>query len=303
MVSASFAQTTNTNCTATSSSGDTTDVSCTSNTIGDATYGPTPAQAAIQVEQQKEMNENMAKIGDSVGVIIAKKRAQHAQEKSDLTAVVYCRQNPTGSWAFANKAPMPCPVFERNVVAYCTVNAKTPLCKDVAKLPPASAQMMANPDEQRIAINVVFCQQNPNGIVTTGNGEKRGCADEIAYVTAACTVQGWKGKQCEVLANNKGDAVASTAAPQIHPQSPSQQVPVVTQPTQNLTVSQPQAQSKPQPPPQPQPQVQPQAQMVNVSATQAPQEISLAEAARRNKAAKEAANARENPQAQAQPQQ
>src|SRR5271165_4751992 len=43
----------------------------------------------------------------SLGAIIAQKRAQHAQEKNDLTAVVYCRQNPAGNWTFPNKAPMP----------------------------------------------------------------------------------------------------------------------------------------------------------------------------------------------------
>ena len=333
MASAAFAQTTNTNCTATSMGTNSTDIDCRSTQVG-----PTPAEAAVQVEQQKELNENMSKLGASVGGLIAQKRAQHAQEKNELTAVVYCRQNPTGNWTFPSKAPMPCTTLERNVIAYCTVNAKTPICKDVAKLPPASTQAMASPDEQRVTINVVYCQQNPNGTVTTGNGEKKGCSDEIAYMTAFCTVHEWKGKSCEALSNTKATAIVSTAAPQVQPQPQPQQVPVTTQPAQNvavsqqqpqqapvttqqiqnLTVTQPQAQSqaqsqpqpqplpqaKPQPPqPQTQPQVQPQEQMVNVSTTQAPEEISVAEAARRNKVAKEAAKAKENPQAQAQPQQ
>src|SRR5580700_5434144 len=112
LASAASAQTTNTNCTATSTSGTSTDVNCTSNTT---TYGPTPAQAALQVEQQKEMNENMSKMGASFGAIIAQKRAQHAQEKNELTAVVYCRQNPLGSWTFPGKAPMGCETFGKNV--------------------------------------------------------------------------------------------------------------------------------------------------------------------------------------------
>src|SRR5277367_3351819 len=92
--SAAVAQTTNTNCTATSAGGNSTDVNCTSTTT---TYGPTPAQAAVQVEQQKELNDNMAKTGAALGNIIALKRAQHAGEKNDLVKVVYCRQNPSAS--------------------------------------------------------------------------------------------------------------------------------------------------------------------------------------------------------------
>jgi hypothetical protein len=296
LASAASAQTTNTNCTATSTSGTSADINCTSNTT---TYGPTPAQTALQVERQKEMNENMSKMGASLGAIIAQKRAQHAQEKNELTAVVFCRQNPTGSWAFANKAPIPCATLEGNVVAYCTVNAKTPICKNVAKLPPASPQMMAGPDEQRVTINVVYCQQNPNGTVTTGNGEKKGCSDEIAYMTAFCTVHEWKGKPCEALSNKKGDAIASTAAPQVQPQP--QQAAVQTPPVQTVAVSQPPSQVQAQPQQaavatQPvQNAVVPQTQqMQNVYAIPG-QEISVAEAARRNKAAKEAAQAKENP--------
>jgi hypothetical protein len=82
------------------------------------------------------MNEAGANLGRAIGLAIARARAQHQQEKNDLTAVVYCRQNPTGSWTFPNKAPMPCDSLAKNVVAYCTVNRKTALCKDVAKLPP-----------------------------------------------------------------------------------------------------------------------------------------------------------------------
>src|SRR5208283_6042616 len=274
LASAAYAQTTNTNCTATSMGTSSTDINCSSTTTQ---VGPTPAEAAVQVEQQKELNENMSKMGASIGALIAQKRAQHSQEKSDLTAVVYCRQNPTGNWTFPNKAPMPCATLERNVVAYCTVNAKTPICKDVAKLPPASVQLMANPNEERITINVVYCQLNPNGTVTTGTGEKQGCSEEIARVTAVCMVHDWKGKPCEALSNNKATAIVSPAAPQVQPQPQPQQVPVTTQPAQsaavsqpqpqqapvttqqmqNLTVTQPQAQSQPQPQPLPQAKPQP----------------------------------------------
>src|ERR1700719_3613096 len=109
MASAASAQSqtnTNTNCNAYGSSIDCTSTSTTTQS------GPT----AAQVEQQRQMNENAAKTGAALGSIIAMKRAQHAQEKSDLTAVTFCRQNPAGNWTFPNKAPMPCPVLERNVV-------------------------------------------------------------------------------------------------------------------------------------------------------------------------------------------
>ncbi len=275
MASAASAQsTTDTTCTA----ADGSTINCTSTTTP---TGPT----AAQVEQQKEMNENASKMGAALGSIIAQKRAQHAQEKNDLTAVTFCRQNPAGNWTFPNKAPIPCATLERNVVAYCTVNAKTPICKDVAKLPPASPQMMASPDEQRVAVNIVYCQQNPNGTVTTGNGEKKGCSDELAYMTAFCTVHEWKGKPCEALSNKKGDAIASTAAPQAQPQqapipnqsaqnaaSQPQQAAVATQPVQNANV--------------------PQTPTADVAATPAP-EVSVAEAARQARIAKAVREAKE----------
>jgi hypothetical protein len=275
MASAASAQsTTDTTCTAAGGST----INCTSTTTP---TGPT----AAQVEQQKEMNENASKMGAALGSIIAQKRAQHAQEKNDLTAVTFCRQNPAGNWTFPNKAPIPCATLERNVVAYCTVNAKTPICKDVAKLPPASAQMMVSPDEERVTVNVVYCQQNTNGTVTTGNGEKRGCTDELAHVTATCTVREWKGKFCEALSSNKATAIVSTAAPQVQPQqapipnqsaqnaaSQPQQAAVATQPVQNANV--------------------PQAPTADVAATPAP-EVSVAEAARQARIAKAVREAKE----------
>jgi hypothetical protein len=260
MVSTAKAQTqTDTNCTTAGSSS----INCTSTT---SPTGPT----AAQVEQQKEMNENASKMGAALGSIVAQKRAQHAQEKNDLTAVTFCRQNPAGNWTFPNKAPMPCATLERNVVAYCTVNAKKPICQDVAKLPPASAQMMVSPDEERVTVNVVYCQQNPNGTVTTGNGEKQGCTDELARVTAMCTVREWKGKPCEALSSNKATAIVSTVAPQAQPQS--QQAAVATQPVQNVNV--------------------PQAPTADVAATPAP-EVSVAEAARQARIAKAVREAKE----------
>jgi hypothetical protein len=229
--STAFAQTTNTNCTATSAGGSSTDVNCTSTTTP---TGPTPAQ----VEQQKELNENMSKIGASLGAIVAQKRARHAQEKNDLVAVVYCRQNPTGSWTFSGKAPMPCPIVEKNLVAYCTVNSKTALCKDVAKLPaPASAPVVA--------------------------------------------------------------------VHEVQPQPVPQQAPAMAQPVQNVVASQPQPQQTSATTPTAQnvvSQPQPQTQMVSVTVTPALPEVSVAEAARRNKAAKEAQQAKENPKPEGQPQ-
>jgi hypothetical protein len=281
MASAASAQSqtnTNTNCNAYGSSIDCTSTSTTTQT------GPT----AAQVEQQKQMNENAAKTGAALGSIIAMKRAQHAQEKGDLTAVTFCRQNPYGSWTFPNKAPMPCPVLEKNVIAYCSVNAKKPICKDVAKLPPVTAQT-ANPEEERITINVVYCQQNPNGIVTTGSGEKQSCSDEIAHVTAICTVREWKGKPCEALSGNRATAVASTAPTQI-------QQPASTQPVQNVVAAQTPVQAQPQQAtvaPQPAAATKtPQQQTADVIATPAP-EVSVAEAARQARIAKAVREAKE----------
>ena len=191
---------TNTNCNAYGSSIDCTSTSTTTQS------GPT----AAQVEQQKEMNENAAKTGAALGSIIAMKRAQHAEEKNELTAVTFCRQNPAGTWTFPNKAPMPCTTLEKNAVAYCTVNSKKSICKDIAKLPPSSVQIV-DANEQRVTVNVVYCQQNPNGIVTTGTGEKQNCNDELAHVKAECTVRGWIGKPCDALAG-KLSGSASTAA-------------------------------------------------------------------------------------------
>jgi hypothetical protein len=126
--------------------------------------GPPPAQTgptAAQVEQQRELNENASKLGAGLGAIVYQKRMQHAQEKSDLTAVVFCRQNPSGTWTFPNKPPMSCVVLAKNVVAYCTVNAKKPLCKDVSKLGPPPAPVAsatiphiqkAQPAEQPVAV-------------------------------------------------------------------------------------------------------------------------------------------------------
>lgn len=171
--SAASAQTqTETNCTTSPDYGVGRTTNCTSTSTP---TGPTPSQ----VEQQKQLNDSAAQLGGAIGMAIARKRAQHEQEKNDLMAVVFCRQNPTGSWTFANKPPTPCSTLERNVVAYCSVNAKTPICKDVAKLPPASTQVLASPDDQRVTINVVYCQQNPNGTVTTGNGEKKLAATRL----------------------------------------------------------------------------------------------------------------------------
>lgn len=142
--------TTNTQCTSYSSDS----MNCSSTTTQ---TGPT----AAQVEQQRELNENASKLGAGLGAIVYQKRMQHAQEKSDLTAVVFCRQNPSGTWTFPNKPPMSCSLLAKNVVAYCTVNAKKSLCKDVSKLGPSpvpvASQTMpqiqkAQPAEQPVAV-------------------------------------------------------------------------------------------------------------------------------------------------------
>jgi hypothetical protein len=257
---------TNTNCNAYGSSIDCTSTSTTTQT------GPT----AAQVEQQRQMNENAAKTGAALGSIIAMKRAQHTEEKNELTAVTFCRQNPAGTWTFPNKTPTPCANLERNVVAYCSVNAKKSICKDVAKHPPASSQLIPSSDEQRVTINVVYCQLNPNGTVTAGNGEKQGCADEIAHVTAICTVQGWKGKPCEAISNNKATAVQA-AAPQVQqePQVNSQAQPQVTAVTTQVA------------------KVSDTPRLPSTDAIQASPEVSVAEAARQARLAKAVREAKE----------
>ncbi len=182
---------------------------------------PSPPAPIISPETQQQLNTAAGNLGAALGQAIARKRAQHQQEKNDLTAVVFCRQNPSGNWTFPNKAPLPCETLARNVVAYCMVNPKTALCKDVAKLPPAATD---------------------------------------AHKTQLQPPQ----------------------PPAEQPQPQSQQASVTTQPLQNLNASKPQSQP----------------QMENVTATPPSEEISVAEAARRNKAAKEAAKAKENPQPQ-----
>jgi hypothetical protein len=87
---------------------------------------PAPAQPGIS-------SEDSAKLGAALGAIVAQKRAQRAQERNDLTAVVFCRQNPSGSWTFPGKAPMTCENLNRNLLAYCAVNPKKAICKNVAK--------------------------------------------------------------------------------------------------------------------------------------------------------------------------
>jgi hypothetical protein len=182
---------------------------------------PSPPAPIISPETQQQLNTAAGNLGAALGQAIARKRAQHQQEKNDMTAVVFCRQNPSGNWTFPNKAPMPCETLAKNVVAYCTVNPKTALCKDVAKLPPAAT------DAHKTQLQPV-------------------------------------------------------PPPPEQPQQQSQQASATVQPLQNLNASKP----------------QPQPQMENVTATPPSEEISVAEAARRNKAAKEAAKAKENPQPQ-----
>jgi hypothetical protein len=182
---------------------------------------PSPPAPIISPETQQQLNTAAGNLGAALGQAIARKRAQHQQEKNDMTAVVFCRQNPSGNWTFPNKAPMPCETLAKNVVAYCTVNPKTALCKDVAKLPPAATDAHKTQPQR-------------------------------------------------------------PPPPPEQPQQQSQQASATVQPLQNLNAS----------------KSQPQPQMENVTATPPSEEISVAEAARRNKAAKEAAKAKENPQPQ-----
>lgn len=124
------------------------------------------------------MNENASKMGAALGTLVARNRARHQQERNDLTAVVFCRQNPSGTWTFPGKAPMPCSTLAQNVIAYCTVNSKTPLCKDVAKLGPtpvpvvvaAMPQQKAQPTEQPVH-SVVVLQPQTADVAATSTSE------------------------------------------------------------------------------------------------------------------------------------
>jgi hypothetical protein len=246
------------------------------------------------------MNEAGAKLGAAIGMAIARHRAEHQQEKNDLTAVVFCRQNPTGNWTFPNKAPMPCQTLSKNVVAYCTVNAKTHLCKDVAKLPPPAAGNVSSsrlseddrftwqwysglPEDDKKYVSE-FCPANPSGKALLPRARVN--AGEPAERALYC-------KPWLSAAHQLQPQTQALIQPQPQPQPQPQQVSVTPPPAQNSGVLQPQSQT--------QLQTQPPTQMLNVSAASAPEEISVAEAARRNKAAKEAQKTKENTQAQAQP--
>lgn len=187
---AASAQTTNTNCYVNGQY-----VNCTSTTTGNNDAAQA-AQIKATADAQARMQQNIQESSQRMGNAFAALAAQRQAEKNDLTAVVFCRQNPAGSWTFPGKAPTSCQNLEKNVVAYCTVNAKARLCKDVSKLPPASVRVA--PDEENVAANVVYCQQNPSGFLSSGR-EKKSCADEIALVTAQCTARGWTGKPCESI--------------------------------------------------------------------------------------------------------
>jgi len=241
VASAAVAQTTNTNCTATSAGGSSTNINCTSTGGADpSTYGPTPAQAAVQVEQQKELNDNMTKTGAALGNIIALKRAQHAQEKSDLVAVVYCRQNPTGTWTFSGKAPTPCPTLEKNLTAYCTVNSKNHLCKDVAKLPgPASAPVVADvrqvQPQPQSAQSPAVAQPVQNVVAR----QPQPMPQQEAITTPAQTVVSQPQVQSQPLVVN----ASATPEPEVS---------VAEAARQNKAAKQAQAKENPQPEPPPQ---------------------------------------------------
>ena len=254
--SAVSAQTqTDTNCNTSPDYGAGRTTNCTSTTTP---TGPT----AAQVEQQKQLNQSAANFGAALGALAARKRAQHQQEKSDLTAVVFCRQNPNGNWTFPNKAPMPCATFEKNVIAYCTVNAKTPICKDVAKLGPApvsaqaavaapiaaaAPQVQPQPPADQEKLDTIYCRMHT--------------ADEISMTSERTQAV------CKAIAAQPG--------------------------TQPVTAAQPAPVSRPVTAPPPQPETQPQqAPSVAQPATTAP-EISVAEAARQAKIAKAIKEARE----------
>jgi len=132
--SAVSAQTqTDTNCTTSPDYGVGRTTNCTSTSTP---TGPT----AAQVEQQKQLNQNMSQLGGAIGMAIARKRAANDREKSDIAGVMFCRLHPVnGTWKFDGKNPQPCSAVEDNVLVYCATNRKKQFCKDYAKLAPTPA--------------------------------------------------------------------------------------------------------------------------------------------------------------------
>jgi hypothetical protein len=105
---------------------------------------PPPPQSPVQSPSDafKQGQEMGRAIGAPIGLIIAQNRARHAEEKRDLTLVVYCRQNPTANIT-PNQKQISCIDFSNYTVAYCTVHEREKLCKDVAKLPSQSQTPVA----------------------------------------------------------------------------------------------------------------------------------------------------------------
>jgi hypothetical protein len=128
LLSAAFvsqAQTTRTDC-STANYGSTGSIDCTSTTA----QPPAPG-AATSVANS--VHNGMPGLAGA----IAQRHAANAQEKNDLTTVVYCRQNPSASIS-PNGKDIACERVLAYTVSYCTVHAKEKLCKEVAKLPPAA---------------------------------------------------------------------------------------------------------------------------------------------------------------------
>jgi hypothetical protein len=106
-----------------------------------STSVPAPPPQSLS-DSSKQAQETGHAIGASIGQIIAQNRARHAEEKRDLTMIVYCRQNPTAS-VTPNKKQLSCVDVNNFAVAYCTVHENEKLCKDVAKLPPQGQAAVA----------------------------------------------------------------------------------------------------------------------------------------------------------------
>ena len=94
--------------------------------------------------------EDARKLGGALGALVARKRQEHADEKSILVQTVYCRANPTASftWWGSDKIAT-CQFLERYTQSYCVVHGKEKLCKDIAKLGPAPAVAAAAPPVQK----------------------------------------------------------------------------------------------------------------------------------------------------------
>src|SRR6266571_2514896 len=106
------AQTTQTNC---NLYGNT--ANCTSTTT--PTYGPDPAA----------MSQAGKDMGTAMGNLAAVIRAKKAASQRAKVNIVYCQQNPEGSFTSADGTTKTCSEAAKRETAFCAVKPKDKLCK------------------------------------------------------------------------------------------------------------------------------------------------------------------------------